>query len=163
MLPCIKQCYCEKHHHSEVVAFARQEVSILPFSMIWPVFEVVAERKVVTDKPSADNGSKPKISTKVKSNSKLADDGCGEDEDEHTDSVGFVGVITMLMNFGLAVTSHEERLAVVTKADRRVNNIVLVAGNWSLMPPDHPQALITFDFVSVQVKAFPDRYQASIA
>ncbi|KAF8394912.1 hypothetical protein HHK36_018851 [Tetracentron sinense] len=57
------------------------------------IFEVVAERKPIKDKPSADNGSKSTISTKrssdgqVKSNSKLADNSYGEDEDEHSETL----------------------------------------------------------------------------
>ncbi|KAF8397283.1 hypothetical protein HHK36_016196 [Tetracentron sinense] len=64
------------------------------------VFEVVAERKPVKDKPpSVDSGSKSRISIKarhiklesesvlVKSNSKLPDEGYGEDEDEHSETL----------------------------------------------------------------------------
>ncbi|EXB59013.1 PHD finger protein ALFIN-LIKE 1 [Morus notabilis] len=57
------------------------------------VFEVVAEKKPVKDKPSVDSGSKSRGSTKrsndgqVKSNPKLVDESFEEEEDEHSETL----------------------------------------------------------------------------
>ncbi|KAL3357007.1 hypothetical protein AABB24_017597 [Solanum stoloniferum] len=57
------------------------------------VFEVIAERKPIQDKPSADNGSKSRGSmqrtsdVQAKSTAKLADESCDEDEEEHGETL----------------------------------------------------------------------------
>ncbi|KAK1264976.1 PHD finger protein ALFIN-LIKE 1 [Acorus gramineus] len=57
------------------------------------VYEVVTRKTPMKDKPVMDIGSKSKVSTKrssdgqVKSNSKHVDEGYGEDEDEHSDTL----------------------------------------------------------------------------
>ncbi|KAK9124509.1 hypothetical protein Sjap_014111 [Stephania japonica] len=57
------------------------------------VFEVVTERKLVKEKPSADSGSKSRLGTKrsgdgqAKSTPRIADEGYGEDEDEHSETL----------------------------------------------------------------------------
>ncbi|XP_015089207.1 PHD finger protein ALFIN-LIKE 2-like isoform X2 [Solanum pennellii] len=57
------------------------------------VFEVIAERRPIKDKPSADNGSKSRGSiqrtsdVQSKSTGKLADESCDEDEEEHGETL----------------------------------------------------------------------------
>ncbi|CAL9081400.1 PHD finger protein [Musa troglodytarum] len=57
------------------------------------VFEVVSDRRQSREKSSMDSGSKSKTSTKrtsdgqIKSNSKTADEGYGEDDDEHSETL----------------------------------------------------------------------------
>ncbi|KAF3667493.1 PHD finger protein ALFIN-LIKE 2 [Capsicum annuum] len=57
------------------------------------VFEVVAERKPIKDKLSADSGSKPRGSIKrtvdvqVKTTAMPADESCSEDEEEHGETL----------------------------------------------------------------------------
>ncbi|KAB1217621.1 PHD finger protein ALFIN-LIKE 1 [Morella rubra] len=57
------------------------------------IFEVVTGRKPSKDKPSVDSGSKSRNSTKrsvegqMRSNPKLLDEGYGDDEDEHSETL----------------------------------------------------------------------------
>ncbi|XP_008793213.1 PHD finger protein ALFIN-LIKE 2 [Phoenix dactylifera] len=57
------------------------------------VFEVVTDRRQSREKPGMDGGSKSKLSTKrssdgqMKNNSKTVDEGYGEDDDEHSETL----------------------------------------------------------------------------